>query len=201
MSLLAALLAPQPMGQPPVRPHAPADGTRVRTASAGDVVRERPPVEATPYADSVLTLTGRPRFFGDVADPVRQSPVRGTRLEGIYYARPDVALLARDASRPQSEWTLAHEMGHRVAGPHSPDATYRAAFTAKMRQPGMARPTGYAATSDNEHFAEAFANAVQVLRDGRAGLTARRRAAEQRIPATDTLVATLLAKPLYRGLR
>lgn len=113
------------------------------------------------------------------------------------------------------EYTLAHEMGHR--------------FEQKMRMqelggydhrvPGIAsarvfdstvtspKATGYAATSPKEHFADAFANAVDFLRitsktgRGQTEATLRPAAAEyeRRVAGTTPMIQALLAQPIYKN--
>jgi hypothetical protein len=201
VSLAAALLA----AQPPRPTQQQGRSTRSAPVSAPDgTTVTAPRIEDTPYADSLYALAGRPAQVGTIADPRGESPIAGGRLVGQYRATGDVLRLARTESPASQQQTLAHELAHRLVSDHSPDWSYLQAFHAKRQQPGRPAPTGYAATDAGEHFAEAFAAAVGALRGARAhpeSLSVWRQAAERAVPGADTLVTTLLQKPLYRGAR
>lgn len=203
MSLVAALLAQPAVTQPPSPRPTQQQGKTTRSAADGTATRvER--IEATPYADSLYTLAGRPAMVGTIADPRAESPTRGGRLLGQYRAKGDVVRLSRAEPPASQAQTLAHELAHRLVSDHSPDWSYLEAFHAKRQQPGQVAPTGYAATDPGEHFAEAFAAAVGAVRGAKAhpeSLSVWRQQAERAVPGADTLVTTLLQKPLYRGLR
>ena len=120
------------------------------------------------------------------------------------------------------EWILAHETGHRFAygqaasARHSRDYWHtlpglidrvRAERFGQERDSLVAIPNWYARASPTEHSAQAFANAVQYLRDtdrlpctttGLAAAERLRLVYDHDIPGTAETIDLLLGLPIYR---
>lgn len=78
---------------------------------------------------------------------------------GYYLPTPDVVVTDRTLSPSEHDRVLAHEYAHHLASKQSP-----AVMAQFLRVAPAANPGSYAATSPREHFADAFAEAVDFLR-------------------------------------
>lgn len=194
--LLAAALGGEPAS------HDPQDRFRSLTGS--------------PFADSLKSLIGSPAAF--------RYEDRGPEVLGEYapgggkdtvFVTPR-ALVDSRVGKPvsrgsmgrhaQPEYVLAHEMGHRLEQTHSGDPMQQAQDSIYDAQMQRAAPPSYWTTNSKEHYAEAFANAVTLLRATaaqHATFDTPERVApvlaqyERTVPGTQRFVSALLATPLY----
>ena len=153
---------------------------------------------ASPYADSLYTLFGRPRAtIGLIGKPGRAAG----RL-GEYLGRRDSLALdpARMTGIAQLRHTLAHELGHRWQA-HAPAQI--AALWSGVGPIRDANRYGYGNTS--EHQAEAIAFAVNFLQTTAsrsppaASSVSLLEHYELLVPGTRTMARYLALQPIYRG--
>ena len=123
------------------------------------------------YQDSVETITGIPKGGVHYVDP-RILHILGANsaVVGRYYGGPiDTALLDKqykgNPTDDEHKLVLAHELGHRVDFLNT-DPRMMAAFDSARAVNPAPNPMDYAATSHQEHFAEAFVEGGRV-RGGR----------------------------------
>jgi hypothetical protein len=157
------------------------------------------------YEDSVQAITGRPAGGAHYAPSfLTKMFALNPTADGAYNPNIDTAVIQNYPDEPQRrDWVFAHEMGHRL-DLRNLDPGMRQSFdSARAVNPA---PGGYASVSRDEHFAEAFANAIQTLRQT-AGDDAKvtppiahqmLQDAEGNIPGTMVLLKKLLANPMYR---
>jgi hypothetical protein len=176
------------------------------------------------FADSLETLVGKPSAtvlanmpagtLGQYSKPAKYGdPVQ---QDTVYLA---AALFNRDVGkepaadpakyRTQPEYALAHEMGHRMdaeslaKGDSALSVMFRTMEDSTVNEAirtGSTLPDAYWMQSPHEHYAEAFAQAVTVLRRTAKDATAAPDAiakAETAVPGTKAMLQKLLAQPLY----
>lgn len=192
------------------------------------------PVHQTPFADTVFALGGRPRTIdvhGLGYDPLTAAKVEGRYTYPTDRMELDKTVTGTPADRPidvgeaTPRHVLMHEEAHRL-DPTNPfrvvpsqDPGYRQAFDAYRRNhptTSAPRKDTYAATSKAEHFAEAMADAVELLQQTagaykdlppgsrntfKADPTNAAGAVDVwaggRTPGADTLAIELLKRPIY----
>lgn len=149
------------------------------------------------YRDSVETITGRPRLGVHYA-PSATFP---GSIDGYYIPAVDVAMVdSYPQDQARREWVTAHELGHRYDA-RGQDPSIRQAFdSARAVNPV---PDGYAGTGRDEHFAEAFAQAISMLRDTAGGVKDPIEAqsmlsyADRNVPSSVAIMRQLMNKPIY----
>jgi hypothetical protein len=163
------------------------------------------------YQDSVETITGIPKGGVHYVDP-RILHILGANsaVVGRYYGGPiDTALLDKqykgNPTDDEHKLVLAHELGHRVDFLNT-DPRMMAAFDSARAVNPAPNPMDYAATSHQEHFAEAFGRAMltlsymsdpEVVQGGAPLARQWFRDAERSVPGTLAIMKQIMDKPLY----
>lgn len=157
--------------------------------------------------DTLVAITGAPRAY--VVTPLIQHPY----LAKYYGPEDSIAMgtvitwAPRHTPAPRvgyetrisPDWVLSHEFGHRYDSKRCGKKRCRSSIAAAIS--GNAE-NDYANTDAQEHFAEAFANAIDYLRY--AGALGRHDTEsllqrEWYVPGTFQVVRMLLAHRIYRG--
>jgi hypothetical protein len=176
----------------------PADLPLVEASDSLTVWKTARQIAASPYADSLYALLGRPRAAVGL---IGRSGRMAGRL-GEYIASRDSLALdpARMSSETQLRHALAHELGHRWQ--------VRAGTQLDMLWggvPGIRDPKRYGYGDLSEHQAEAIAFAINFLQTT---ASTRETAAnsvnlldhyELLVPGTRTMVRYLSLRPIYRN--
>lgn len=152
------------------------------------------------YRDSVETITGHPALGVHYA-PSAMFP---GNVDGLYFPGVDMAMVdSYPQDQARRDWVTAHELGHRYDA-RGQDPSIRQAFdSARAVNPV---PEGYAGTGRDEHFAEAFASAIDALRQTSGAEYSRMEprvardwiaSAEQNIPGSAAIMRKLMNRPIY----
>lgn len=128
---------------------------------------------------------------------------------------PD-SLLTQQGKNPKyragAGFVLAHEMGHKL---DNTSLNFMDPFAAKLHDwskiyPGTAKSGTYSFSSPDEHFAEAYSTAVNLLRpfarmqkddvnpELKKALTGLLNAHEERVPGTAAMLDAVLSSPVYK---
>lgn len=164
--------------------------------------------------DSLFAITGQPVSV-DQVDPnspwlwlTKLALTTGQPAAGTYNGLTDVVTLGSD-----NPSVLSHELGHRMdpsISSHVQDPELHQRFLQYIGDRGNPQQRGYAGTNLQEHFADAFASAIQFLRDfnyhprsypnideERQWVENNLRSRESEITGVAPIVDYLLDQPLY----
>lgn len=154
------------------------------------------------YQDSVQAITGRPTLGAYVApSAVTKMFAMNPAADGAYNPNIDMAVIQRYRDeQPRQDWVYAHEMGHRLDMRNIDPAVRQAFDSARAVNPPAG---GYASVGRDEHFAEAFAQAITTLRDMSSGVKdpyeaqAVLSSADRNVPGSVAIMRKLMNKPIY----